>query len=48
LIEQGCDLAAINNDGELALDITENDEMENLLQQHMDKAGLYLCVCIYV
>jgi len=48
LIEQGCDLAAINNDGELALDITENELMESLLQKHMDKAGLYLCICTYM
>lgn len=39
LIEQGCNLAAVNNDGELALDIAESDEMEDLLQQHINKAG---------
>ncbi|XP_034944807.1 protein phosphatase 1 regulatory subunit 12A isoform X8 [Chelonus insularis] len=40
LIEQGCNLAAVNNDGELALDIAESDEMEDLLQQHINKAGI--------
>ena len=30
LIEKGCNLAAVNNDGELALDITESDEMEDM------------------
>lgn len=41
LIEQGCNLAAVNNDGELALDIAESDEMEDMLQQHINKAGSY-------
>ncbi|XP_072764185.1 protein phosphatase 1 regulatory subunit 12B isoform X6 [Anoplolepis gracilipes] len=40
LIEQGCNLAAVNNDGELALDIAESDEMEDMLQQHINKAGI--------
>ncbi|XP_044002864.1 protein phosphatase 1 regulatory subunit 12B isoform X10 [Aphidius gifuensis] len=40
LIEQGCNLAAVNNDGELAVDIAESDEMEDLLQQHINKAGI--------
>ncbi|XP_014207906.1 protein phosphatase 1 regulatory subunit 12B isoform X2 [Copidosoma floridanum] len=40
LIEQGCNLAAVNNDGELALDIAESDEMEELLQDHINKAGI--------
>ncbi|XP_063987622.1 protein phosphatase 1 regulatory subunit 12A isoform X2 [Diachasmimorpha longicaudata] len=40
LIEQGCNLAAVNNDGELAVDIAESNEMEDLLQQHINKAGI--------
>lgn len=44
LIEQGCNLAAVNNDGELALDIAESNEMEDMIQQHINKAGLYLYV----
>lgn len=44
LIEKGCNLAAVNNDGELALDIAESDEMEDMLQQHINEAGLYLYV----
>lgn len=39
LIEQGCNLAAVNNDGELALDIAESDEMEEMLQEYINKAG---------
>lgn len=42
LIEKGCNLAAVNNDGELALDITESDEMEDMLQQHINESGLCL------
>lgn len=44
LIEQGCNLAAVNNDGELALDIAESDEMEDMLQQHINKAGSHLYI----
>ncbi|KAG7187601.1 hypothetical protein KM043_016667 [Ampulex compressa] len=40
LIEKGCNLAAVNNDGELALDIAESDEMEEMLQQHINEAGI--------
>ncbi|XP_076622247.1 myosin binding subunit isoform X1 [Colletes latitarsis] len=40
LIEKGCNLAAVNNDGELALDIAESNEMEDMLQQHISKAGI--------
>ena len=32
----------MNNDGELALDIAESDEMEEMLQEHIDKAGKWL------
>lgn len=37
-------MAAVNNDGELALDIAEKVEMEDMLQQHINKAGL----CLYI
>ncbi|XP_034190411.1 myosin binding subunit isoform X4 [Osmia lignaria lignaria] len=40
LIEKGCNLAAVNYDGQLALDIAQSDEMEDMLQQHIDKAGV--------
>lgn len=29
----------MNNDGELAVDITENDEIGDLLRQYINKAG---------
>ncbi|XP_050586158.1 protein phosphatase 1 regulatory subunit 12A-like isoform X3 [Bombus affinis] len=40
LIEKGCNLAAVNYDGQLALDIAESVEMEDMLQQHISKAGI--------
>ena len=40
LIEQKADVAAVNNDGELAIDISESDEMEELLQKEIDAAGI--------
>ena len=33
-------MAAVNNDGELAIDISESDEMEELLQKEIDTAGI--------
>ena len=33
-------MAAVNNDGELAIDISESDEMEELLQKEIDSAGI--------
>lgn len=39
LIEQGADVAAVNNDGELAIDIAESDEMEDLLQAVLKEKG---------
>ena len=33
-------MAAVNNDGELAIDISESDEMEELLQKEIDLAGI--------
>ena len=32
-------MAAVNNDGDLAIDIAEDEEMETLLQEEMDKKG---------
>nr|XP_031828065.1 protein phosphatase 1 regulatory subunit 12A-like [Nomia melanderi] len=40
LIEKGCNLAAVNNDGELVLDIAQSNEMEDMLQQHIKEAGI--------
>lgn len=39
LIEHGANVASVNNDGELPVDIAESDEMEDMLQQHIDEQG---------
>merc|ERR1712123_198476 len=36
LLEHGANVAAVSNDGELAIDISESDEMEDLLQKEID------------
>jgi protein phosphatase 1 regulatory subunit 12A len=36
LLEHGSNVAAVNNDGELAIDISESDEMEELLQKEIN------------
>merc|ERR1719317_1074285 len=36
LLDHGANVAAVNNDGELAIDISESDEMEDLLQKEID------------
>ena len=33
-------MSAVNNDGELAIDISESDEMEELLQKEIDHQGI--------
>ena len=33
LLDHASNVAAVNNDGELAIDISESDEMEELLQK---------------
>ncbi len=33
-------MSAVNNDGELAIDISESDEMEELLQREIDRQGV--------
>ena len=40
LLEAGADVAAVNNDGELAIDISESDEMEDLLQKEIDSRSI--------
>uniref|UniRef100_A0A182J872 ANK_REP_REGION domain-containing protein n=1 Tax=Anopheles atroparvus TaxID=41427 RepID=A0A182J872_ANOAO len=40
LIENGADLAAINTDGELAVDLASSDAMEDLIQHHLDEQGI--------
>lgn len=55
LLKHGANVAAVNNDGDLAIDIAEDEEMENLLQEEMDKKGiliifttpLFVCFCLF-
>ena len=35
-MDHGASVSAVNNDGELAIDISESDEMEELLQKEID------------
>lgn len=40
LIENGADLAAVNSDGELPMDIAGTNAMADLLQQYIDEQGI--------
>lgn len=39
LINHQANVAAVNNDGDLPMDIADSTHVENLLQQEMDKQG---------
>ncbi len=39
-MEHGASVSAVNNDGELSIDISESDEMEELLQREIDSKGI--------
>lgn len=41
LLENGADVAAVNYDGELPVDIAESDTMGNLLQAAIDEKGAF-------
>lgn len=40
LIEHGGNVAAVNHDGQLAVDIAESDEMEDLLKAEIKEQGM--------
>lgn len=40
-MKHGANVAAVNNDGDLPVDIAENDSMEQLLQEEMKKQGMF-------
>jgi hypothetical protein len=46
LIEHGGNVAAVNNDAELPLDIAESDEMEDMLQQNINAQGNSWGYCV--
>lgn len=39
LIDNGADIAAVNNEGELPLDLAEEEEMEDLLTEEIENQG---------
>ena len=43
LIEHKADVAAVNNDGELPIDIAETEAMEELLDKETQDRGLRTC-----
>lgn len=42
LIEHGANVAAVNHDGQLAVDIAESDEMEDLLKAELKEQGMLI------
>lgn len=40
LIENNADLAAVNSDGDLAIDLSESDRMHDLLKKHLIEQGI--------
>ncbi|KAI0241081.1 hypothetical protein LSAT2_001739 [Lamellibrachia satsuma] len=40
LLEHGADVASVNNDGDLAIDLAEGEDVEELLLQWMEKEGV--------
>lgn len=41
LIENGANVAAVNNDGDLPIDIAESTEMEEYLSDVLDEQGIF-------
>lgn len=39
MIKEGANVAAVNNDGDLPIDICEDEVMEQMLQEEMGKLG---------
>lgn len=42
LIENGADLASINSDGDLPVDLVGSNEMRELIQKHINEQGKFL------
>ena len=40
LLDHGADVAAVNNEGELPLDLAEEDDMEDLLTEEIERLGM--------
>ena len=39
LLDHGADIAAVNNEGELPLDLAEEEDMEDLLTDEIERLG---------
>lgn len=39
LLEKGADLLAVNNEGEIPADLAEEEEMDEFLEEEMEKLG---------
>lgn len=44
MVDNDANLAAVNNEGEVPLDLAEEEEMEDFLSEEIDKQG-NLCYC---
>lgn len=40
LVESGANLAAVNNEGEVPLDLADEDEMDEFLSDEIDNQGI--------
>ena len=43
LLDNGADVAAVNNEGELPLDLAEEEDMEDLLTDEIERLGMLIC-----
>ena len=43
LLDNGADVAAVNNEGDLPLDLAEEEDMEDLLTDEIEKLGMSTC-----
>lgn len=41
LIDNGADILAVNNEGEIPVDLAEEKEMEEFLEEEMEKLGSF-------
>ena len=44
LLDNGADVAAVNNEGELPLDLAEEEDMEDLLTDEIERLGMLMCL----
>ena len=44
LLDNGADVAAVSNEGELPLDLAEEEDMEDLLTDEIERLGMLMCL----